>query len=134
MKHFELTEEFKLPLFMYSRATRGLFERILRDNRSRFTKGMVHFFSGSREELQALLDLDLYIGINGCSLQTEESLEIIKIIPPNRLVIESDSPYCDIKKEYACYQYVNTKFTEVDITSYQKDKMIKGRNEPCTIV
>jgi len=95
---------------------------------------MVHFFSGTKQELLALIDLDLYIGINGCSLQTEESLEFIKAIPLNRLIIESGAPYCDIKKQYACAKFIKTHFPQCDKNHHQKDQMVKGRNEPCTIV
>jgi len=50
---------------MYYRSTRGLFERVVKDNRSRFTTGLVHSFIGTAEELKRLIELDLYIGITG---------------------------------------------------------------------
>lgn len=45
--HFELTEEFKLPMYLHSRSTNGDFLKIIKDNRHRFPGGVVHSFDGS---------------------------------------------------------------------------------------
>lgn len=42
--HFELTEEFNLPMYLHSRNTGGDFNRIIKENRSRFPGGVVHFY------------------------------------------------------------------------------------------
>ena len=83
-----LAEATSLPLFLHNRAATADFADILRRNRARITGGVVHSFTGSPDELAPLLDLGLSIGINGCSLKTEENLEALKLIPDDKLMIE----------------------------------------------
>lgn len=69
--HFELAEKFRLHMYLHSRNCEEDFIAILSKNRERFTIGVVHSFTGTKTELKALLDMDLFIGINGCSLRTK---------------------------------------------------------------
>jgi len=55
------------------------------------------FASGTMEEMKTLVELDLFIGVNGCSLKTEENLKVIKEIPNDKIMIETDAPWCDIR-------------------------------------
>ncbi|OMJ16985.1 putative deoxyribonuclease TATDN1 [Smittium culicis] len=94
-------------MFLHNRNTGTDFVTMIKQNRHRFTSGVVHSFTGSLEEMLELVNLDLYIGINGCSLKTEDNLAVAKQIPENRLMIETDCPYCDIKKTHASYKYLH---------------------------
>ena len=47
--------------------------------------GVVHSFTGTREELEDYLEFGFHIGINGCSLKTEENCELVKHIPLDKV-------------------------------------------------
>jgi TatD DNase family protein len=68
--HFDLAEKYNLPMYLHNRNTGNDFYDIVRKNRDRFSTGCVHSFTGTEEELKQILELDLYIGVNGCSLKT----------------------------------------------------------------
>ena len=121
-------------MYLHSRSTDGDFVKIITENRSRFPGGVVHSFTGTLEEMKAFVDLDLYIGINGCSLKTEENCEIVKQIPMDRIMLETDCPYCDIRNSHASSKYVKTKFPFSKKEKYNAETLVKDRNEPCTIV
>ena len=111
-KHFALTEEFKLPMYLHSRACEEDFLRILKENRHRFPSGVVHSFSGTESELKELLEMGLFIGVNGCSLKTKENCEMVKKIPLDKIMLETDCPYCDIRNTHHSMQFVKSKFAK----------------------
>eukprot|EP01006_Ploeotia_vitrea_P018080 TRINITY_DN49342_c0_g1_i1.p2 TRINITY_DN49342_c0_g1~~TRINITY_DN49342_c0_g1_i1.p2 ORF type:complete len:262 (-),score=30.19 TRINITY_DN49342_c0_g1_i1:1529-2314(-) len=133
-KQFQLAESSGLPMFLHNRNTSGDFAKLVRANRHRFTEAVAHSFTGSIDELKELLDLGLYIGINGCSLKTEENLQAMALIPLNRLLLETDAPWCDIRNTHASMKYVKTKFESVKKEKFQAGKMVKNRNEPCCMI
>mmetsp|Transcript_17798 Transcript_17798/g.17025 ORF Transcript_17798/g.17025 Transcript_17798/m.17025 type:complete len:142 (+) Transcript_17798:579-1004(+) len=123
-------------MYLHSRSTNGDFPRIVKENRHKFSSGVVHSFTGDEKELQELLGMDLYIGVNGCSLKTQENLDLVKLIPLDRMLLETDCPYCDIRNTHASAPFVKTRFTKAPKEKYNLDpvKMCKDRNEPCTVV
>lgn len=73
--------------------------------------------------------------MNGCSLKTEENLEVAKKIPLDKLMLETDCPYCEIKNTHASKKYIeDIKWETKREKKYQKGYMVKGRNEPCRII
>lgn len=73
----------------------------------------------------------MIIGINGCSLKTVENLEVMSGVPVERMMIETDSPYCDIKPTHAGFKHVVTSWPSKKKEKHEEPSMIKGRNEPC---
>jgi TatD DNase family protein len=90
----ELAREISKPLFLHSRDAHPRFAQIVKQHR--IEKAVAHCFTGEREELRACLDLGLYIGITGwiCDERRGKHLvELVRDIPRDRLLLETDSPY-----------------------------------------
>lgn len=99
-----------------------------------FTAGVTHSFTGSAEDCVKLLSFDnMYIGINGCSLKTAENLHVVKGIPVERMMIETDSPYCEIKNTHAGIGFVKSTWPSKKKEKYDQECIVKGRNEPCSV-
>ena len=132
--HFDLAEKYKLPMFLHDRNTGGDFAAIVREQRHRIPGGVVHSFTGTLDEMRTYLDLDLYIGINGCSLKTPENLAVVAEIPLERLLLETDAPWCEIKKSHASYPHVKTHFPTVKKEKFAHGKLVQSRCEPCQMI
>lgn len=133
--HFDLAKETGLPMYLHSRNTGDDFYNITKENRHKFSTGVVHSFTESVEVLNQYLSLDLYIGVNGCSLKTQENMEVVKQIPLDKIMIETDAPYCDMRPTHASYSFIKTHFKDrVKKEKMKKGLMCKDRNEPCMIM
>jgi len=132
--HFDLAEKFHKPMYFHDRNTSGDFLKLVKENRHKFSTGIVHTFTGTEEDLKQYLDLDLYIGVSGCSLKKKHNMEVVKKIPLDRLMLETDCPYCEITPSYDSFSLVKTTFPKTYNDKYKKGCMVKSRNEPCTIV
>ncbi len=106
---------------------------ITKENRHRFGSGVVHSFTEDENVLNQYIGLDLFIGVNGCSLKTKENCEVVKKIPLDRIMIETDAPYCDIRNTHASFKFVKTTFDRVKKEKMKKGLICKDRNEPCMI-
>jgi TatD DNase family protein len=90
----ELGLSLKKPLFLHSRDAHPRFSQIISSFKPQ--KAVAHCFTGERAELRAYLDLGLYIGITGWICDERRGkhlLELVREIPRDRLLLETDSPY-----------------------------------------
>lgn len=95
-RQIELAVESQLPLFLHQRDAHDDFMEILNPRMPDISHAVAHCFTGSAEELDHYLELDLYIGITGwiCDERRGRHLmEIVGRIPLNRLMLETDAPY-----------------------------------------
>ncbi len=91
-----LAAEVRKPVFLHQRDAHQDFITIMRRHRAQLTGGVAHCFTAGLEEARAYLDLDLYMGITGwiCDERRGHHLrEVVRHIPAERLLIETDAPY-----------------------------------------
>ncbi|KAG5660724.1 hypothetical protein KAF25_003330 [Fusarium avenaceum] len=135
----------QLPLFLHSRAAHDDFVRLLKeafgDKLERLEKGgVVHSFTGTAEEMRELMDLGLYIGINGCSFKTAENCAVVKEVHLDRLMIETDGPWCEVRPSHEGYKYLvekkeapvpenNQNGTAAAVESAQKQQKQSKKNQ-----
>lgn len=95
-KQIQLAEELNMPLLLHERAAFKDFAAILKKYKNMASRSVVHCFTGTGVELKTYLDMGCYIGITGwiCDERRGEHLRnLVKLIPMERLMIETDAPF-----------------------------------------
>jgi TatD DNase family protein len=92
----ELAAKLRKPVFLHQRDAHDDFIAILREHESGLTGGVAHCFTAGEKERDAYLELGLHIGITGWICDERRGLhlrEVVKGIPADRLMVETDAPY-----------------------------------------
>lgn len=116
----EIAVELQKPVFLHEREAFDTQYPMLKAYRYKLCGGVVHCFTGNAEQLKHYLDLDLYIGITGwvCDPKRGSELyELVKTIPSDRLLIETDAPYLMPK----------------NVAKSEMGDVRSRRNEPCLL-
>lgn len=95
-RQIQIAHEVDLPLIFHERDSGGRFLEMLRSLGAQRLQGVVHCFSGSSSELEAYLQMGLYIGITGIVTMKARGADLrhmINTIPEDRLLVETDAPY-----------------------------------------
>ena len=95
-RQLQLASENAKPLFLHQRDAHDDFMAMMKNFDGRLGPAVVHCFTGTRKELFECLDQDWHIGITGWLCDERRGLhlrELVKHIPANRLMIETDAPY-----------------------------------------
>lgn len=94
--HIDAARHTALPLIVHTRDAEDETIAILREEmaKGRFT-GLIHCFTGSKRLADAALELGLYISASGIATfkKSDALREVLKEIPLERLLVETDSPY-----------------------------------------
>jgi TatD DNase family protein len=95
-EQISLAAELQLPLFLHQRDAFSAWFQLLSPYLNSVPAMVSHCFTGNGDELNQCLAAGMYIGVTGwvCDERRGKSLQaLIPLIPLNRLMIETDSPY-----------------------------------------
>ena len=95
-RQLQIAVDTRKPLFLHQRDAHADFVAMMKNFDGKLGPAVVHCFTGTREELFECLDNDWHIGITGWLCDERRGLhlrELVKHIPADRLMIETDAPY-----------------------------------------
>ena len=143
-KHIDAAKDLNIPLIIHSRNAEDETYDILKKNHSNKLKILMHCFTGSTEFATKLIPLNAFFSASGI-ITFKNSLnlqETFKMVPKNRLLIETDSPYLSPvpnrgkKNEPAFIKFTAEKLAElqnikvselVDVTTKNFNKLFFDR-------
>ena len=121
IRQMDLAWEIGAPVAYHIRDAHGEMLEIMRGMKNRLTGGIIHCFSGSAESAKEYLRLGYYISFAGplTFKKAPKLQEAARIVPRDRLLIETDSPYMapepvrGRRNEPANVRYVGMKLAEI---------------------
>ena len=141
-----LARKRKKPVIYHVRDAHSDVLRILRWHPARMLGGVIHCFTGTRQDAESYVALGLHIGIGGAILQqperSESLREAVKAIPLDRILVETDAPfvlpYCkDVFKPKQVRRTRNTslvlpavikKIAQLKGVSHEEVEIVTARN------
>jgi TatD DNase family protein len=135
--HLRLARRTGLPLFLHDRATHGALLALCAEHGGLPPAGgVVHSFTGTAAELAGMLaQPGLCIGLNGCGLKTAENCAVAATIPLQRLLLETDAPWCSLKASSPAFAHARRDLGRaVRREKWEAGALVKDRNEPCAVV
>ncbi len=94
-EQMNLAKELDLPIIVHSReATQDTYD-LIKEADAATVGGVIHCFSGSKEMAERYVDMGFYLGIGGViTFDNAKTLkEVVKAIPLEALLLETDCPY-----------------------------------------
>ena len=94
-KQIHLAKKVNMPIIIHNREATADIIKILQEENAAEVGGIMHCYSATREELQACLEMNFYISLAGpvTFKNAKEVKEVAKVVPLDRLLIETDAPY-----------------------------------------
>lgn len=96
IKHIELSQQVKKPLIIHCRDAHDDLIKILVSSfklQASSPKGVMHFFTGTKEDAEKYLDLGFYLSFSGVLTFTRDYDELVRWVPLERICIETDAPF-----------------------------------------
>jgi TatD DNase family protein len=111
----EIAIEIQKPVFLHQRDAHEDFVSIIKGCRDELKQVVAHCFTGTIDEVNDYVILNMYIGITGwiCDERRGQALQqAVKHVPLDRIMLETDAPYLLPR-------------------DLQQKPVEKNRNEPC---
>jgi TatD DNase family protein len=151
LQQFNLAKELNLPIIFHCRFAHDELLEILKfqitnhksqtNSKSQIQnsklRGVIHCFTGNWQQAEKYLEMGLYLGFNGIIFKNIEGInfeEIIKKVPLNRILLETDCPYLtppeeENKRNEPIYiKYIAEKIAEIKNLTYNKVAKITTEN------
>ena len=97
-KQINIARDLKLPIIFHSREAHKDCFRVLKEEKAYEVGGVMHYFQGSLYDAQVAIDLGFYISIARPLFRLDELQDVVKNIPLEHIVIETDSAPQPFKK------------------------------------
>lgn len=142
-KHISLAREVDKPLVIHGRPTKGTMDAyidivgILKNQSEKpgnKIRGVAHFFAGDMDTMKEFLDLGFYFSFTGVVTFVRDYDEIVKAIPNDRIMAETDAPYVSPlpfrgkRNEPKYVQYVYEKLAEIKGIDPEEMRIILNNN------
>lgn len=94
-RQIELARQKNLPMIIHSRDAANDTLNIMKEHKASEIGGVIHCFSYSVEIAKEFLNMGFYFGIGGVLTfnNAKKLVEVVKYLPMDSIVIETDSPY-----------------------------------------
>lgn len=131
-----MAKEHNLPITIHNRDATDDVYKILKEEGVPNAGGIMHSYGESKEEVYKFLDLGMHISFSGVLTfkKTEEVREAAKVVPSDRLLIETDAPYLapvpkrGKRNEPAYVKYVAEVLADVRETSLEEIARLTTQN------
>lgn len=127
-RQIQMASKLNLPIIVHNREAHGDTYGILEKYFDKESGGVMHSYSGSVEMAKKFIALGLYLSISGpvTFKNAKKNVEVVREIPLEYLLIETDSPYLTPvpfrgkKNHPAMVQYVAQKIAEIKNISVEE--------------
>jgi len=92
-EQIELAIELALPVIFHCREAHNDLLEILKDYKLGELRGVIHSFSGRWSQAEQYLACGFYLGFNGIITFARDYDRVVKEMPLDRLILETDCPY-----------------------------------------
>jgi TatD DNase family protein len=93
-RQIEWAKDLNLPVIIHSRESNEECLELVGQGQDGRLRGIFHCFSGTLEQAKRMIDLGFMLGIGGTLTYPKSELpEVLKEIPLEHIVLETDSPY-----------------------------------------